>query len=369
MVNFKNKSKQILAVAVFAALLVILLFYSRKFWGTEPEGGIAVGYTVDLSGPAASMGEQSKNGALLALEDLKKEGKQLKVTFVDDQSDAQKTITAYHKFVDVDKVRYLVVFGSGNAGAVAPLAQENQVVEVAISSDSKILDYKFTVKEGSDPSAYAVAAAEEITKRDYQRIYIIASNVSVLAEWLDQLNSQEGISSRIIGEKRVDPSDTDFRTVLVQAKAVAPDSLLLLTLPGKVGLLAKQAREMGIETPFFSMGVFEDQSAINTSSGALEGQWFVSPEVTQDFIDKYQAKYGKIPGREASNGYDAIMLLSQAIEAVGDDPIKVNDYLHQLDSFASNTAMGEMTVENGNFSKAAVVKVVKGDTFVPLEQQ
>lgn len=362
MVN-KAILKKIFIAFLLIGILTAAFFLLQK--SKQPTSGITIGYIVDLSGTASSLGQESKNGAQMAIDELKAEGKKINISFEDDQYVVDKTITAYHKFVDIDKLKYIVTFGTAGSNAVAPIAQSNQVVQLAISSDPNIMANKFTIKEGSEPSAYAVPLGKEVVRRDYKRIYIIAVKYPALQTWVDSFKQQPDIPSRIIGQKDVDPTESDFRTILTQIKAAKPDSLLLMTLPGTVGVLAKQARELGINVPLFATGVFEDQGAINTSAGALEGQWFVSPAVTQDFIDKYKALYGKVPGREAGNGYDAVMILAQAIEYAGNDAVKANDFLHQMTSFNSKSALGGMDVSNGIFSKKAITKTVQGTSFVP----
>ncbi len=264
MVNKTIKNTVIVLVVIATLALIFFTLKNNKNKKTSsPEA--TIGYIVDLSGTAASLGQQSKNGAQMAINELQSEGKKINISFEDDQYTVDKTVTAYHKFVDIDKLKYIVTFGTAGSNAVAPLAQSNQVVQLAISSDPNIMANKFTVKEGSEPEAYAVPLAKEIIRRDYKKIYIIAINYPALQSWIGSLKSQPDITSRIIGEKDIDPTESDFRTVLMQAKVAKPDSMLVLTLPGTVGILAKQARELGIKVPLFSMGLFEDPISDNTS--------------------------------------------------------------------------------------------------------
>jgi len=350
-------------------VIILIVLVSALYLRIPKENEIKVGVTVALSGSAASLGQDAKDGMLMALEELESQGISLSLIYEDDQYDVEKTVSAFHKLVYVDRVKYIVTFGSGNSIAVCSLAEENEIFHIAIASDLQVLEYDFTIKVGSDPGEFGRALAEEVIRRGYQRIYVLASNYPAILAFVDEFKNREGISGRIIGEAYIDPAETDFRTVLLKTRESNPDSLLLEIVPGRVGLLAKQARDLNIDVPLFAAGVFEDQSAIDSATGALEGQWFVNPEVSESFVERFQSRFNRIPGREVTNGYDSIMLLGEAIKAVGDDPEKVNDYLHQITEFDSDSVVGGIRVEAGNFIKTAVVKLVINDTFVLYEEQ
>jgi len=351
-----------LLIGVFLTIIIASGVY--YYFQQNQLKDIKIGITVALSGSSAALGQDSRDGMIMASEELKDKGVSLSLIFEDDQYDIEKTVTAFNKLLYFDGIRYVVTFGSGNSLAICPLAKEKRVFQVAISSDPKVLEYEYTIKVGSDPNEFGKSLAEEVIRRDYKRIYIIVSNYPAIYAFIDEFQKREGIAGRVIGESKVDLSETDFKTVLLKAKESNPDSILLEIIPGRVGILAKQAREMGITVPLFAAGVFEDQTAIDTAGGALEGQWFVNPEVSASFIKRFQSRFNRIPGREATNGYDSIMLIGNAIKEVGDDPVKVNDYLHKILAFDSDSVVGGVRVEKGNFIKVNVVKIVKGDTFV-----
>ncbi|MDP2830456.1 MAG: ABC transporter substrate-binding protein, partial [bacterium] len=243
-----------------------------------------------------------------------------------------------------------------------------KVVHFSISTDPKVLEYPFSVKNGSDPFELGRVMAEEVNRRKYERIYIMSSNHEGVLSIVNVFKNYSNVKEKIVGEELVNPSEADFRTVLIKAKEKNPDAILLEILPGGLGLAAKQAKQLGINVPLFGAVVFENQNAINAAEGSLEGQWYVNSDVSDEFIKKFRNQYNKMPSREASNGYVSIILIDQAVNNIGDDSTKVNNYLHQLKEFVSRAIKGGVRVENGNFINYAVVKTIKNGQFVPYEE-
>ena len=360
-------TKIIVGIIVVVIIIVGYNVYKKPAQEDEKES-IKIGAILPLSGGATSLGENAKNGIELALADLKKQEKDYSIIYEDDQFNAQKTVTAFNKLLNVDKVKYIIVLGSNNNNAVAPIAQENKIVHVAIATDPKVLNYGFSVKNGSDPVELSSTMAKEVIKRNYNKIYILSSNHEGVLSIINEFKKQKGIQGKIIGIELIDPAEADFRTVLTKAKAKNPDSILLEIIPGKVGVAAKQAKELGITVPLFSAVVFEDQNAINAAGGALEGQWYVNSSVSDNFIERFQKQFNAIPSREAGNGFDSLILIDNAISNAGEDPIKVNDYLHQMKNFETTSIYGGVRVENGNFINTAIVKTIRNGEFVKYEE-
>ena len=100
---------------------------------------------------------------------------------------------------------------------------------------------------------------------------------------------------------------------------------------------------------------------------ALDGCYFSThfsvqdknPKV-QDFVKKYQAKFHTLPDGMAPLGYDAMMILGQAINTAGStDGTKIRDALTNVKDYPGVT--GNITIdEKRNAKKAAVVLEVKG---------
>jgi len=156
--------------------------------------------------------------------------------------------------------------------------------------------------------------------------------------------------------------DKDFRAQLTSLKVAQPEAIFVPGYYTEAGLIAKQARSLGIKVPLLGGDGWDSPKLTEIGGSALDGCYFSThfsvqdqnPKV-QDFVKKYQAKFHALPDGMAPLGYDAMMILGQAINTAGStDGTKVRDTLAGVKNYAGVT--GNITInEKRNATKAAVV--------------
>ena len=94
---------------------------------------IKIGAIFDETGSLNYMGKWSKEGALLAVADLNNsggiDGREVQLIIEDGATDANKTVSAFQKLIDNNKVSIVIGFNSSSgAMASAPIANKRKVV-------------------------------------------------------------------------------------------------------------------------------------------------------------------------------------------------------------------------------------------------
>jgi branched-chain amino acid transport system substrate-binding protein len=162
-------------------------------------------------------------------------------------------------------------------------------------------------------------------------------------------------------------TDKDFRAQLTAIKAAQPDAIFVPGYYTEAGLIAKQARSLGIKVPLLGGDGWDSPKLTEIGGSAIDGSYFsthFSPKDTnpkvQDFVKRYQEKFKGMPDGMAPLGYDAMMVLAQAINtAGGTDGAKIRDALAGVKDFDGVT--GKITIDpQRNATKAAVVLKVNG---------
>jgi branched-chain amino acid transport system substrate-binding protein len=170
--------------------------------------------------------------------------------------------------------------------------------------------------------------------------------------------------------------DQDFNAQITSLKSNNPD---VFFVPGnftEAAMFIKQAKQAGIEVPMLGGDTYEVQEFIDVAGNESEGvqfSAFFDPDaeltpLTKEFVTKYrEANDGKDPAGETALGYDGYNIACDAIEAAGStDPVAIRDALADID-FTGVTGPVKFD-EDGNPTKAAVIKEVKDGKFVFKDQ-
>ncbi|MEI6493577.1 MAG: ABC transporter substrate-binding protein, partial [Verrucomicrobiota bacterium] len=143
---------------------------------------------------------------------------------------------------------------------------------------------------------------------------------------------------------------------------------------GEVSLIAKQAKLLGIKVPLLGGDGWVGDSLLKVAGKSLDGSFFSShfsasdkSEKVQNFVKKFQAKYGEIPDDMAALGYDSAMILADAIRRAGTtESAKLRDAIAATKGFDAIT--GTITLdEKRNASKSAVILAIENGGFQFVE--
>jgi branched-chain amino acid transport system substrate-binding protein len=137
-------------------------------------------------------------------------------------------------------------------------------------------------------------------------------------------------------------------------------------------LMAKQARDLGVEAPILTGDGAQAQALIDIGGSAVENMYFTghfhkdqaSTARAKEYIKRYEAKFKRDADAFGAQGADAYFLLVNAITRAGStDGTKVRDALAGTKDFEGVTGLISMG-ENGNPIKPMVVIKVEGGKFV-----
>uniref|UniRef100_A0A7V1EGX0 ABC transporter substrate-binding protein n=1 Tax=candidate division WOR-3 bacterium TaxID=2052148 RepID=A0A7V1EGX0_UNCW3 len=352
------------------------------------ENVIKIGLVAPLTGDVKTFGESTKNGFLLAIEEVNSQGgingKQIKTFIQDDKNDPTEAQNAGSKLINQDGVKLII--GSVSSKCSIPLAQTCQDASVVMITPTST-NPKVTVRDdGSrkdfifracfiDPFQGKVAAKfalENLKAKTAAILYDVGNDyVKGLAEFIRDNFTQGG--GQVLVYESYQKDDTDFSALLTKIKQADPDILYIPDYYNKVGLIAKQARQLGINSILMGGDGWDSPEMLKIASDAIVGGYFTNhyspddprPEV-QEWVKKYLAKYGSSPDAFATLAYDATCLLLEAIKkANSDNPVKVKEALQRIKDFKG--VSGEITFDEfGNpIKKITILRYTKtGQEFV-----
>ncbi len=350
-----------------------------------PASVIKVGEFASLTGSEATFGQMSHHGTELAIDELNANGgvlgEKLELHTEDNQSKQGESKTIARKLISRDGVVALLgEVASGRSLEAAPVCQESKIPQISPSSTNpkvtEIGDYIFRVCF-TDPQQGKVLAQFAQNTLKARRVAVLtdaANPYSVgLADYFKDAFTATG--GELTGEAKYSGGDKDFSAQLTAMKGQNPDALFVPGYYTEVGLIARQARELGLKAPLFGGDGWESTELITIGGAAVDGDYFsthFSPQekdpAVQKFVHDFEAKYGTTPDGMAALGYDSAMLLADAIKRAGStEGPKVRDALAATRDFPG--IAGKITIDaQRNATKPLVILQVKDGKFQLVEK-
>ena len=356
---------------------------------TAPASGGTPGVTADtillgevgsLTGSEATFGISTRNAIELAINEVNAaggvKGRKIEVRVYDNQSKPEEAAQAANRLINQDNV--LLILGevaSSNSMAMAEKAQPAKVPMISNASTNpkvtEIGDYIFRVCF-IDPFLGYVMAKFSHDNLKLNKVAVLRDLGSAYSQGLADVFERKytEMGGKIVARETYTKGSTDFRSQLTAIKRASPDAIYIPGYYNDIGLIARQARELGITATLMGGDGWDSEKLFELGGSAVEGSYFsnhYSPDDpnprVQKFIASYKAAYGSVPDSLAALGYDAAMVAVDAIKrAPSFDRAAIRDAIAQTKNFHGVT--GSITLdEKRNATKSAVVlQVGKGQT-------
>lgn len=293
------------------------------------EDNVKIGLIYTLSGPPAVLGEQARDGFLLAVEDLggKLGGLNADIVVVDDELKPDNAVNKARELVERDDVDFVVgpIFSNILMAIMKPVTDSGTILISTNAGTSnfagKECNPNFFVTSYQNDQNHEVLGkyAED---QGYKRVFLMAPNYQAGKDSL--AGFKRHFTGEVTDELYTPLGQLDFSAELAQLAASQPDAIFTF-MPGGMGVnLVKQYRQAGLDTIPFLSAFTVDETTLPAQQDAAVGffggaNWApnVDSEASKAFVAAFEAKYDRVPGTYAMQAYDAAMLLDSAISAVG----------------------------------------------------
>ncbi|WP_425803755.1 ABC transporter substrate-binding protein [Desulfitobacterium sp. Sab5] len=383
-----KKKLSVLLSGILASSLLLSGCGSAATTSSSSSGGdtIKIGVLEPMTGANAAGGALEIEGVKLANK-LYPEvlGKKIELVVVDNKSDKVEAASAASRLVEKEKVTAIIgSWGSSLSMAAGDVVKKAKVPAVAASATNPLVtegnEYYFRVCF-IDPFQGKVMANYAYNKLNAKKVAIVQEvsndySVGLAKFFTDSFKQLTGDQNAIVSVNNYNTGDQDFTAQLTNVKATNPD---VIFAPGNFtesALVIKQARQLGIKVPIIGGDTWETPEFIDIGKDAVEGAtfstFFTSEKPITKESEKFLAEYKKAnpnkePAAVTALGYDAYILIRDAIDKVGAaDSVKVRDQLAKTKDFQG--AAGVITLdENRNAVKDAIIKQVKNGKFSYLD--
>ncbi|HWK23112.1 MAG TPA: ABC transporter substrate-binding protein [Ureibacillus sp.] len=391
----KKTLKRFASVFLASSLIVGALAGCSSSEGTSSEGGnssssessdvIKIGANLELSGSVATYGASIADGATLAVEEINAaggiDGKQIELVKVDNKSENAEATNAAIKLATQDKVTAMIAPAtSGNVLATAQIANQYKIPTVAAAAtapnvteneDGTMNDFVFRTCF-IDPFQGVVAANFATNEIGAKNVAIYADNASDYAKGLaaafkEQIEANGGT---VVAEEAYVADDTDFKSTLTRIKSANPDFVFIPGYYEEVGLIVKQARELGIEAPLMGADGWDSPTLVDLAGKDALNNTFITnhyssqdPEETiQGFVEAFDKEFGEAPNAFHALGYDTVYFIKDAIERAGStDGEAIQKALAETTDLSLITGTFSVDEKHNPVKSATVLEYVDGN--------
>ena len=328
-----------------------------------------------MTGQYASFGEQMKNGAELAVEEINAaggvNGNMLKLAVGDDACDPKQAVAVANKFVGDGVVFVAGHFCSGSSIPASAVYAEEGIVQISpASTNPKLTDERagpgvYRVC-GRDDQQGAVAGAYIADKFAGKKVAIIHDKTAYgkgLADETKKALNAAGMEEAMY--EAYTAGEKDYTALVSKLKAEGIDVLYVGGYHTEAGLIVRQMREQGMDTQLISGDALVTDEYWGITGDAGEGTLMTfAPDPTKfaaakEVVDKFKAK-GINPEGYTLYTYAAMKIWADAANAAGS-----TDYdavVAKLNEGKYETVLGPIAFDDkGDVTEASYVWYVWKD--------
>jgi len=341
---------------------------------------ILIGEVGSLTGSEATFGISARNGIELALNESNAaggvKGKKVAVRVYDSQGKPEEAAQAVTRLIAQDKVAVIIGEAASSVSmAMAEKAQAAGVPQITYTSTAPEVtqkgDYIFRVCF-IDPFQGQVMAKFSRENLKLNQVAVLTDNKSAYSIGLAKVFIEEfqKMGGQVVANESYSKGDTDFRAQLTAIKRVKPQGVFVPGYYTDVGLIARQARELGLKVPLLGGDGWESEKLFELGGSALDGSYFSNhyaldnPDpLLKAFAEKYQKIYGGLPDSVAALAYDATRLAIDAMNRAPDLSGKaLRDAIAATKDFPGVAGKITINAKRDAEKQAVVLKVENGKT-------
>jgi len=354
------------SIFVLAVGFLVLGLFAQESWAQKEP--YSIGAVLSVTGGASFLGEPERNTVKMVEEWINAaggiKGHPLKVIVEDTKSDVSQAVLSVRKLLEKDKVTAIIgPSTSGESMAVVPIMEKANTPLISCAAALSIVtpkdemdrilaaktfempkqQNKWIFKTPQTDTSAVEAIFDHMKKRGILKIAIIT-----VTDGFGNFGRQEltrvapvyGIT--IVADERYGPKDSDMTAQLTKIKGTDAQAVVNWSVGPPQVIVTKNWKQLDMKIPLYQSHGFGSKRNIELAGGAAEGvlcplgRLVVAEKIKPDnpqkpIIMKYKTEYEKRFQADVStfggHAYDSLMMLADALKAVGADKAKIRNYL------------------------------------------
>jgi branched-chain amino acid transport system substrate-binding protein len=373
-----SKTTAVLAGALILAVTACGAPGDKESDAGSGSGPIKFALADAQSGQLSSLGAWELKGAKLAIQEFNDkggvDGRKVELTVFDTQGDPTTGTSIARKVAGGGYVAMLGTAESAVTQAMNPILRQAQIPSITSGQSPAIstLGSPFQFLNGPTSVTYDETLAKYLADtKGYKTFAMISNNGGYGSgehKAFTAALKTRGITP--VDDKVVTTDQKDFSSILTAIRAKNPQVLFIGAEEVEAGLIAKQARELGLKSVFAGAAPLSTPVYVQTAGAAnAEGSIVSTPYLSNDvsaaskaFAEAYKKAYGEEPELHGAKAYDGTKIFLDALKSTGgkggkelSDAIRSTKYAGLLGNFAfDETGVGIHETQIGTITSGAL---------------
>ncbi|HET6781004.1 MAG TPA: ABC transporter substrate-binding protein [bacterium] len=302
---------------------------------------VKVGFVVDITGPASSLGVPERNTVLMYQDDfatIQGPAGPVRIQYLvtDGESDPTKAVIAAKRLIEEDRVVAVVCCTTSPASlAILQTVQAARTVNVSLAAAVTIIEpveeRRWIFKTPQTDRLMIDVLTDHMRQRGIRRVAWLGFDDAFgqvgLGEF-DKFAPQKGIE--IVARESFARTATDVSTQITRAMGRNPEAFLIWAIPPGANVSQRNIRDLGINLPVYQSHGVANKTFLDLGGPNVEGTLLPAgklliaellPEADKQkrallgYLERYEGRYGR-GTRNTFGGHalDAMLILQPAIE-------------------------------------------------------
>jgi len=302
---------------------------------------VKVGFVVDITGGASSLGVPERNTIQLYADELGTAGGpggpvRIQYLISDGESDPTKAVIAVKRLIEEERVVAVVCCTTSPASlAIIETVQTARVPNISLAAAVQIIEpveqRRWIFKTPQTDRLMIDVLTDHMRSRGIRRVAFLgfddAFGQGGLTE-LERIGPQKGIE--IVARESFARNATDVSTQVTRAMGRSPQAILIWAIPPGAVVAGRNIRDLGITLPVYQSHGVANQDFLRLGGASVEGTLLpagklliaevlpaTDPQkpVLLSYLERYEGRFGR-GTRNTFGGHalDAILILRPAIE-------------------------------------------------------
>ncbi|MDO9108486.1 MAG: ABC transporter substrate-binding protein, partial [Coriobacteriia bacterium] len=309
--------------------LCAAIMFGAGVSGCSSSKPIRIGYIGGLTGGAASLGLEGREGVTLAIDAINEaggiDGRRIELVVRNDSQDVETAKKAVRELVEEGCVAIIGPMTSSLAEPVAAVAAEEgiAIISPTVSTDEMTgkADAFFRVYPGNSSAAQELALlVKKMPGVTTVSVLYDASNSAHTVTWMEHFSTafEAASAGEVLAKVPFTTGSTvDFKAFASEIALGNPKALLILANARDTGLACQRLRAEGYDGVIVTSEWSSTEDVIAHGGRSVEGVLFLSTfdrgSTVQPYLDaaaRCESRYGHKLGFAGVHGYECVQILA-----------------------------------------------------------